>query len=257
MPPIRASLILSRVPIVTPEVSEFDQKFYDYQESLERRLMWTFPKWYYFKKGTVAEREFTKAQKYPVAKHAGVWYPQGVPDVKHDRDRRFKQEVILPEKASEEESEDAENAARPITANPRETDVDRKNDQTSLERKLPRTLYLVVKQDGAWRFPAFKVEGEEKSLAEVAEAGIRTLGGDKINTFSVSQTPAKVIRYLDGKIVQGGDGAVREYMMKSHIVAGRFDPQGKVDYKWLDRDEVKEAVGDEYFKEVGALLARY
>ena len=51
---------------------------------------------------------------------------------------------------------DGEAESRPL---PRTTEADAKNDVRSLERKLDRTLYLVVKQKSGrgaatWRFPA-------------------------------------------------------------------------------------------------------
>ncbi|VEU24049.1 DEKNAAC105092 [Brettanomyces naardenensis] len=252
---IRTSLILSRIPIVTPEVSEFDAKFYNYQEELEKRLMWTFPKWFYFKKGTVAEKEFTKIQKYPIPAHRGVWFPKGVPELKHGRDRRFKQEVTLANKVSEGDSQDLENVSRPITPNSRITEADKTNDETSLERKLPRTLYLLVKQDGKWKFPTFQVKDDQVALNEVAESGLRELGGDKINTWSVSGTPAAVIKYSNGEIVdEGHEGVVREYLMKSHIVAGQFVPEG-LEYKWLAKEEVEGVVDPKYYEKVGYLLS--
>ena len=276
--PIKASLVLSRAPIVTPDVPEFEKLFYNYQEELERRLMWTFPKWFYFKKGTVAEREFTEAQKYPVPAQRGVWFPQGVPDLKHGRDRRFKQEVILPKKHAEVEAPeegstdtaaalaDLDDIGRAIKANSRVTQFDKANEQTSLERKLPRTLYLVVKESGAWRFPSFEVKpdaSEPKGLHQIAEDGLRTLGGDKINTWSVSNSPAAVIKYdPKGQIanVKASDASAltTEFLMKSHIIAGKFDLQkaskNVSEYKWLVKEEIQQVVDKTYFDQISHLL---
>lgn len=270
--PIKAGLILSRTPIVTPDIPEFEKLFYNYQEELERRLMWTFPKWYYFKKGTVAEREFTEAQKYPVPAARGVWFPHGVPDIKHGRDRRFKQDVILPKKHTEEstdavsgegeggeESTEAALAAlddigRPIKPNSRITESDKTNDQTSLERKLPRTLYLLIKDSSskAWKFPSFDVspENTDKGLHQIAEDGLRTLGGDKINTWCVSNSPAAVLK----------DNETREFLIKSHIVAGKFDLQksaakSATEYKWLVKEEIKDLVDASYYNKIEHLLS--
>lgn len=265
---IRASLILSRTPIVTPDMSESDKKFYKYQEQLERRLMWTFPKWFYFKKGTVAEREFTKAQKYPIPSHPGVWFPKGLPDIKHERDRRFRQDIILPKKAPEEESGDMENETRAIKLNSRITEADKKNDQASLERKLARTLYLLVKQDGQWKFPTFPIENEDVPLNEVAENGLRRVGGNKINTWNVSRTPAGILKYSNGKLLDceqsesssvKDSSIVRDYLIKSHILAGKFVPQdnqGVEAYKWLVKEELEPLLGKAYFSQVDFLLSK-
>lgn len=45
---------------------------------------------------------------------------------------------------------------------PRATEADEKGDQTSLNRKLDMSLYLLVKgKDGRWRFPEDVVQGKE------------------------------------------------------------------------------------------------
>lgn len=45
---------------------------------------------------------------------------------------------------------------------PRVTEADRTNDTKSLDRKLDRSLYLLVQRpDGAWRFPEDRVYGRE------------------------------------------------------------------------------------------------
>lgn len=275
--PIKSSLILSRTPIVTKDISEFEKLFYNYQEELERRLMWTFPKWFYFKKGTVAEREFTQAQKYPIPSARGVWFPNGVPDIKHGRDRRFKQDVILPKKhieleesnsssASSDAAElnDLDNVGRPIKPNSRITKFDESNDQTSLERKLPRTLYLLIKEsNGNWKFPSFNVESsnEDNGLHKIAEDGLRLIGGDKINTWTVSNSPAAVIKYdSNGKVVENNNdqNLTREFLIKSHIIAGKFDLQKSnksvTDFKWLVKEEIKELVDKSYYSKIEHLL---
>ncbi|GMM29002.1 mitochondrial 54S ribosomal protein YmL17/YmL30 [Martiniozyma asiatica (nom. inval.)] len=243
---IRTSLLLSRVPVVTPETPAFDAAFYKYQEELERRLMWTFPKWYYYKKGTVAEREFSDAQKYPIANNPGVWFPKGRPDLKHGRDRRFKQEVILPKKKNVEENE-LEDVARPIKPNSRITKADEENDLSSIERQLARTLYLVVNQNGKWILPSFQVEGEDKGLHQVAEDGLRTLVGENINTWSVSNTPAAVVK-VDG---------LNDYIMKSHIVAGKLEAKNVSGWKWLTKEEIKQTIDNKYFAQIEHLFAQY
>lgn len=247
---IRAAVILSRTPIVTQDVGEFDRKFFNYQKELEKRLMWTFPKWYYLKKGTVAEREFAKVQNYPLPGRKGVWFPKGQPEIRHGRDRRFKQEVVLPKPKNEEEGADSDSTApggitTSIQLQSRVTEADKTNDQTSLERQLARTLYLLVKQDGVWKFPAFSVADESKPLADVAEDGLLDLGGNKINIWTVSGTPAAVLK----------SGPDREYLIKSHIVAGQFAPKD-LEYKWLNREETQELVDNTYWEKIAHLLYR-
>lgn len=258
---IRAGLILSRTPIVTRDIPEFEQQYYNYQEELERRLMWTFPKWYYFKKGTVSERAFAEAQNYPIPKHRGAWFPKGVPDLKHGRDRRFKEEVIVPKTEQAAETEE-DSVSRPIKFNPRITEADKSNDQTSIERQLPRTLYLLVNQENTWKFPAFNIESDAKPLHEIAEEGLRSVVGVNVNTWTVSSTPTAVLKYNKDKLVESTDSSsdiTREYLIKSHIIAGKLDFQNGVngvkEYKWLTKEEISELTSKDYYEQVNHLLA--
>ncbi|KAG7783308.1 hypothetical protein KL910_004369 [Ogataea haglerorum] len=265
---IQTGVILSRIPQVTPEVTDFEQKFYKYQDELERRLMWTFPRWFYFKKGTVAEREFSQAQKYPLPARDGVWFPKGKPEIRHGRDRRLKETIVLPKaeghgKQGESfatQGENLDDASRPIKALPRITEADKNNDQHSLERKLSRTLYLLVRQNNMWKFPAFVVPDDSKPLHTVAEEGLKNLGGEKLNVWTVSRTPTALLKFSNGKIVHDlpQDG-IREYLIKSHIVAGEFQlnkTDGCEEYKWLTKEEIQQLADPAYFEKIECLLSK-
>ncbi|CAR28967.1 hypothetical protein ZYGR_0U03250 [Zygosaccharomyces rouxii] len=246
---IAAGLILSRTPIVTPEINQLESQYYEYQNQLRRRLMWTFPYYFYYKKGTVAERRFISAQRGPINRQPGVWYPKGVPDIKHNRERSKKQEIVLPRENSEN-SQSGDDLSRPIAPNSRVTQADEKGDLSSLERQLARTLYLLVENGkGEWKFPSFEVENDDIPLHISAEEGLKGLGGQELLTWSVSNTPAGVLQNSDGK---------HEFLMKSHILAGKFELQQKKNFQrfaWLTKDEVKKHVDDKYFAETGFLLA--
>ncbi|CCC66635.1 hypothetical protein NCAS_0A00750 [Naumovozyma castellii] len=268
-PAIRAGLILSRTPIIAPELTKLESQYYAYQSELEKRLMWTFPAYYYFKRGSLASHRFIKAQKWPVSKAPGVWYPRGVPDIRHGRERRLKQEVVLPKEKKDvtestgstggsESVTDLTDASRPIVPNSRITEADKLNDLKSLERQLSRTLYLLVqdKSLGKWIFPSFDVvkdtTEEVKPLHEVAEDGLRSLVGPNINTWTVSGTPASVLKQ---------ENDVYEFLIKSHILAGNLELTKKGleqigEYAWLTRDEIKEHVETSYFENVEFLLAK-
>lgn len=241
-----AGLILSRIPIVTPELSAFEKAYYHYQDELERRLMWTFPQYFYFKKGTLSERKFTAAQKGPVTRQPGVWYPRGLPDIKFNRERRSKQEIVIPREKSSEDGEDS--LSRSIAANPRITKADTENDIKALTRKLDRTLYLLVEQNSEWKFPTFGLDAKEP-IHDAAERGLRQVGGINMKTWTVSNTPAAVIKTEDSR---------KEFFIKSHIIHGTFNLQnihGVTDYAWLTKNEISEKVSSEYYNELGPLLA--
>lgn len=249
-PTIRVGMVLSRVPIVNPELTEMEKKYYKYMSELERRLMWTFPAYFYLKKGTLSEHRFYAAQRGPISKQEGVWFPKGVPDIKHGRERSRKQEIVIPKnKSAQEGINELEDISRPIAPNNILTDADKSGNFNSLERQLRRTLYLLVKDNkGSWRFPNFEL-GEEKSLHDAAEKGLREVGGDNINTWTVSKTPATVLKNGEKNL---------EFLIKSHILMGQFEIRDKnsiSEYAWLTKDEIKEKVDKEYYMKTGFLLS--
>lgn len=242
---IRAALILARSPIVVPALTKFESQYIKYKYELEKRLMWTFPAYYYFKKGTMSEYKFQVAQKKPISKQPGVWYPQGIPDIRHGRERSTKQEVIIPK---DENTASDTSVSRPVVKNPIITKADESNDTTSLERQLRKTLYLLVKTkpNGEWKFPSFEVNSDGE-LHEVAESGLRDIGGSKINTWTVSKKPVKVL-------ADETDGAL-EFFIKSRILTGEFVPKNKdIEFKWLTRDEIKDFVKKDYYDNTEFLL---
>ncbi|KAK5780595.1 mitochondrial 54S ribosomal protein mL46 MRPL17 PWA37_003235 [Arxiozyma heterogenica] len=242
---IRAALILARSPIVVPDLTKFESQYIKYKYELEKRLMWTFPAYYYFKKGTMSEYKFQIAQKKPISKQPGVWYPQGIPDIRHGRERSTKQEVIIPK---DENPANDTSISRPVVKNSIITKADESNDTTSLERQLRKTLYLLVKikPNDEWKFPSFEVNSDY-ALHEVAESGLRDIGGSKINTWTVSRKPVKVLKDKNDESL--------EFFIKSRILTGEFVPKMKdIEFKWLTRDEIKDFVKKDYYDNTEFLL---
>ncbi|CAN6619430.1 large ribosomal subunit protein mL46 [Trichomonascus vanleenenianus] len=240
---VYAGLILSRRPIVTPDLTDFEKAYYKYQDELERRLMWTFPQYFYYKKGSLSERRFVAHQRGPVVRHPGVIYEQGLPDIKFNRERRFKQEIVVPKEGGDEGSESS--FTRPIAPNSRKTEADEKNDTKSLIRQLDRTLYLAIKKENEWAFPTFDLLAKEP-LHIAAERGLRELGGPNMHTWTVSNTPAAMFRR----------DPARDFFVKSHIIHGQFTPQDKkVDFAWLTKEELGDKFAPKYYKVLEPVLS--
>lgn len=254
---IHAGLLLSRIPIVTRDVTAFENAYYTYQSELQSRLMWTFPQYFYFRKGSIAERNYLDAQRGPVVKQPNVWFPKGVPDVKHGRERRTRQNIVIPRDETKEGDE--QSVSRPVKPNSRITKADELNDVTSLERKLSRTLYLLIQDESSrWKFPAFDIV--DQPLHITAETGLRELMGESIKTFTVSNTPTCVLKYADVAVAprKTESPELKEYLIKSHILAGqlRLNPsKGVKAYSWLTKEEMKDLMEAKMFQQVAPLLS--
>lgn len=210
--------------------------------------MWTFPKWFYFREGTLAEQRFRELNKNPVHNNPNMEFIGGRPVIRHQRDRRFKQVLRLPKPYLEGEEGDVEGleADKPVVPNSRITEADKNNDTLSLERKLARTLYLVLSEDNGktWTFPSFACE--DKPLHKVAEEGLYDLGGDLINYFNVSPTPCHV----------HNNSASKDFFIKLRILSGSFVAQKKgLTYKWLSNEELGEHLDTEYYEGIKHLMS--
>lgn len=207
--------------------------------------MWTFPKWFWFKPGTVSEQKFRELNRRPLYDNPNLEFVGGRPDVRNDRDRRFKQEIRLPQ-TYDDPSAEVDELTKKIVPNSRTTKADESNDLSSLERKLSRSLYLVVSEDGKqWNFPSFPVS--EQPLHQTAEKGLYELGGPRINYFNVSPTPCHVHK----------DGDARLFFIKLHILSGVFAAQKpSTKFMWLTREEAADYLEKPYFAEVEHLMNR-
>lgn len=245
-PAIYSAALLSRNPVVTADLPAFESQFYKYQNELWKRLMWTFPKWFYYRSGTLSEQKFRELNRNPVYNNPNIEFPRGRPDIRQQRDRRFKQELSLPKTYSEAKEEDevdtGDNLSRKIVPNSRVTLADKNNDLTSLERKLARTLYLVVERNGGYEFPTFE-SSDSQPLHLSTQNGIYAIGGPQINYFNVSNTPCHVSHTDAGKT----------FYIKSHILSGKFEPQDGSKHLWLTKDELPSHISN--YDEIHHLLS--
>ena len=194
-----ASTVLSRPPILTRELTPFEKAFYLYQKRLNERLALPFTRYFYFKKDTPADYEWKRKfrARKTAARDIGVYSGYGDEAwndevLVGDRTAELSSQVEALVRDAEGKDivdahpvGDAERGGQEIAGNaaagegaskevgsqqkvlyekpmPRITEADRKGDLRSLNRKLDRSLYLLVqKGDGRWRFPQDRVYGRE------------------------------------------------------------------------------------------------
>ncbi|KAI7205887.1 hypothetical protein KC324_g22 [Hortaea werneckii] len=198
------------------------------------------------------------------------------------RDAEGRPIVDVESQKEEEEQKSVEGAKRELqrveVERPmsRETEADRKNDQRSLNRKLDRALYLMVKnKEGSWRFPEDRVYGRE-NLHQAAERILIQSAGINMNTFLIGNHPighhaqkyrSPITSTLSANRLvptstiarAGEEGSVREeygekvFFMKARIMAGQADlsrnEYGDQEFKWLAKEEVQDVVTTGYTDE--------
>jgi large subunit ribosomal protein L46 len=141
-------MLIHRAPLLTPTPSPFDQSYHQYSSSLRLALSNPVPAEFYFKKGSLTERRFLRAQ----------WQ---------------REKAIFGEKLAGKQPDVGE---LPVEEEPKlnvreqegEIDDPSAKDAKKIERNGEGNLYLVVKDknSGKWSLPAGSL-GKGEALHEV------------------------------------------------------------------------------------------
>ncbi|KAJ1726610.1 hypothetical protein LPJ61_005069, partial [Coemansia biformis] len=239
---VRAAVILQRDPIVTQQSKGFEVAADGYFAWLEYMSAEKFPREFFFKKGSSAEKKWVELE----GTRAAEWHfdPASRSAAKAPKAPKS---PAAKEGAGEAADAGAEGAAasggeQPIEVQPRETQADAAGDVRSLERRLDRTLYLVVKDgSGQWCFPHGDVGGEEL-LHEAARRGLREACGGTMSVWTVGRGPVGHHRA----------GAHTTFFVKAHILGGQAqaaEPRAS-DFQWITREEMESVLPAEYWASV-------
>ncbi|KAJ0107593.1 54s ribosomal protein l17 [Diaporthe amygdali] len=274
---LRAGLILSRPPLLTREQTPFEQAFYLYQKRLNERLATPFSRRFYFKKDQPATIDF--AIKWAERGHT---MERGIGRVTRSGKWAWDDELLLGgqgealadagalrealyTEAESRVSEDGERLSfddrvRIERPNPRRTEADRAGDVRRLDRALDRTLYLIVRKDGLWRFPQDDVWPDE-GLHETAARALTGCAGVNMNTWMVGRVPV-AHEHREPVYTGGENGTERRikaygrdiFYLRARIMAGQVDladnKWGVTDFKWLTKDELAKAINQQTMRSV-------
>ncbi|WFD33336.1 hypothetical protein MCUN1_000149 [Malassezia cuniculi] len=219
--PVNAALLTVRAPVLLRTPTALETEYYRFNLSLADALQQPFPKDQYFKKGSAAESRFD-------AYYSALRKSWDVSEATK----------------SDEGAAGADNAALYATQ-PRTTAADEKGDTSSLERALDRTLYLFVKQDGAWRLPTKPLPetlGPTDSLHASALAAGESVLGNRVDLWLVSRLPVAVIKSASPKT----------YIIRARVLAGV--PSAGAELAWLTKEEAAKHVDPEYWAHLEPLL---
>ncbi|KAL4225955.1 hypothetical protein ACF0H5_013943 [Mactra antiquata] len=221
---LHGAVLLQRNPIVSMEMNPFEVKYQDYLDEVETdKSLYSDHELYdaRVRKKSLEKQEAEKTKK------------------------KSKEDVLL----TAAELEDAWRKEREqFQLTDRTTDADKNNDSTSLDRKLEKRLFLIVKQkwspDGKtyWSFPHIQRQGEE-SMRETAERALRTYCGEGIKAQFLGNAPVTYEKY---KLPEGHEEyGVKLFFFKADYQSGEVVHSTKqiVDHKWVTIEEMAE-----YFK---------
>jgi hypothetical protein len=128
----------------------------------------------------------------------------------------------------------------------RVTEADEKDDRRSVDRKLQKSLFLVVKRNrkgNEWQFPQGRLLESETSMRAVAERVIdRAIG--KTRRWFVSNAPIGHYCYAYPKAIQEQrkQYGAKVFFYRAQLIEGGVKLETKLykDYAWISRSEVGE-----------------
>lgn len=140
------------------------------------------------------------------------------------------------------------------------TEADTNNDRRSLNRKLPNSLYLIVKRnrdDHSWQFPQGKVLDDEKSLRKSSERIIDRAVGT-VEKFFISNMPIGhyIYAYPEAIQKQRNQYGTKVFFYRTQLISGTIKLETRLykDYAWVTRDELHEYFDKESSDLIQAML---
>lgn len=177
---VKAGVLLTRAPLITPDPHPFEKAFHLYQRRLNERLVLPFTQYFYYKRNTQAFEHWRKnkaARNGTAARDVGKynayeadsWNDEVLIGDDTANPKRIMEQLVAEEGRGTEFA--ADSGLEHTGGLRRTTKADEENNTRSLERSLDRTLYLLVKEKDSenWIFPS-GVLVEKEGIAEVSFA---------------------------------------------------------------------------------------
>jgi hypothetical protein len=139
----------------------------------------------------------------------------------------------------------------PFEPAPRITEADKVDDRRSVERKLPNSLYLLVKRNRPthpWQFPQGRfIEEKDDTLRGAAERIIDRAVGD-VDRWFISNAPMGHYTYEYPAQIQEQrkEFGAKVYFFRAQLIEGniRLETRLYKDYAWLTRSEASLYIGE-------------
>ncbi|KAG5457967.1 MAG: 39S mitochondrial ribosomal protein L46-domain-containing protein, partial [Olpidium bornovanus] len=201
---IKAAVVLSRGPVVTRALTDFEQAYFAYRDALRLYNAAPFGTDFYFKKRTSAERRFLTDYDKRMKRAFQV---AAAPNCEPEYSAPW--QAAIDDATAEQLAKEDEEAARAsqYVTEPRVTEADRMGDVKSLDRALESTLYLIVKKarkDHQWAFPQGAVESGE-GLVEVMKSAWRPAlngGWPEIQEGLLVRSPSYCFQAAERELVE-------------------------------------------------------
>lgn len=174
-PTLKASVLLSRNPLLTPTPHPLAQAYFDRSMKIRHALSNPTPTQFYFKPGSLPMR------RYQLAEHAREvdFYGKNIAGAE-------------PEVGDVQGEPEVEVKSRDEFAK-----ADAGRGERSLERAPEEEVFLLVKEKGKWTFPSTSVkqgEGLDQAVSSRVLGVDGSLDGKTLDTWLVTRKPIGVVR---------------------------------------------------------------
>ncbi|NXX79704.1 RM46 protein, partial [Urocolius indicus] len=144
-------------------------------------------------------------------------------------------------------------------AAPRITDADKKDDRTSLNRKLDSNLLLLVKQkignQELWLLPQVEWQPGE-TLRSTAERAMAAFLGDHVQAKILGNAPYGIYKYKFPRAIRTEDNVgAKVFFFKAFLQSTDLSQaELKEDHLWVTKAELGDYLKSEYLKKVNRFL---
>lgn len=121
-------------------------------------------------------------------------------------------------------------------------------DLTSLKRSLDRKLYLVLRIDGAWRFPYCLFDKSANSSIDETIRVNFTKNAPELSLYWVGKAPVAV-----RGVESGGD--FREFFFRAQVLSSKAASAFGTEFGWLKKEEIERVVTPSYYESVRDVLS--
>ncbi|KAJ9108724.1 hypothetical protein QFC21_000044 [Naganishia friedmannii] len=226
-------MLLHRTPVLTPSLTPFESTYYAYTSRLRMALSNPAPLDFFYKKGSLAERRFLRAQyerERAVFGERLAGRKVDVGDIPEEAGVKLVRREVGDEPAAFDGSAEQQQQ--------QQKEVEGGADKMSVERVRAGDVYLLVKEKatGRWGLPVGPLN-EKEALHEAAARNLSEGLGQGMDTWLVTRKPVGMI--------EGKTPEEHTFIFKSHILAGQpvlATNSQYAEYAWLTKPEIRQAM---------------